>query len=154
MADFSELFVDRSNDADDYYSVLGCDESSSVDQIIKEYHIRARECHPDKGGKEGNDEFRKITKAKEILTDKKTRDLYNTWRRGGIPVPFDEWLSIHHHVKGSMHFVSTDKQLTLEGEPHQVEQTRRENFRHSQDNRDNSPSNKDSILNQFRSYKI
>ena len=34
----------------DYYSVLGCDPSSSEDQIRTEFRLRARQSHPDKDG--------------------------------------------------------------------------------------------------------
>ena len=34
----------------DYYSVLGCDPSSSEEQIMTEYRVRARQSHPDKQG--------------------------------------------------------------------------------------------------------
>ena len=34
----------------DYYSVLGCDPSSSEEQIMTEYRVRARQTHPDKDG--------------------------------------------------------------------------------------------------------
>ena len=34
----------------DYYSVLGCDPSSSEDQIRTEFRLRARQTHPDKEG--------------------------------------------------------------------------------------------------------
>ena len=37
-------------EAEDYYSVLGCDPSSSEEQIMTEYRIRAKESHPDKMG--------------------------------------------------------------------------------------------------------
>ena len=35
---------------EDYYSVLGCDPSSSEEQILAEYRVRAKESHPDKMG--------------------------------------------------------------------------------------------------------
>uniref|UniRef100_A0A8C3YVH6 DnaJ heat shock protein family (Hsp40) member C12 n=1 Tax=Catagonus wagneri TaxID=51154 RepID=A0A8C3YVH6_9CETA len=38
----------RSEDTEDYYELLGCDELSSVEQILAEFKIRALECHPDK----------------------------------------------------------------------------------------------------------
>ena len=34
----------------DYYSVLGCDPSSSEEQIRTEFRLRARQTHPDKDG--------------------------------------------------------------------------------------------------------
>ena len=44
-----------SREGEDYYSVLGCDPSSSEEQIMTEYRIRAKESHPDKMG--DTDEF-------------------------------------------------------------------------------------------------
>ncbi|XP_015278684.1 PREDICTED: dnaJ homolog subfamily C member 12 [Gekko japonicus] len=38
----------RPEDMEDYYSLLGCDELSTVEQIISEFKVRALECHPDK----------------------------------------------------------------------------------------------------------
>uniref|UniRef100_A0A673TQZ1 DnaJ heat shock protein family (Hsp40) member C12 n=1 Tax=Suricata suricatta TaxID=37032 RepID=A0A673TQZ1_SURSU len=38
----------RSEDTEDYYVLLGCDELSSVEQILAEFKARALECHPDK----------------------------------------------------------------------------------------------------------
>uniref|UniRef100_A0A5F9DV41 DnaJ heat shock protein family (Hsp40) member C12 n=1 Tax=Oryctolagus cuniculus TaxID=9986 RepID=A0A5F9DV41_RABIT len=38
----------KSEDTDDYYTLLGCDELSSVEQILAEFKVRALECHPDK----------------------------------------------------------------------------------------------------------
>ena len=33
---------------EDYYGLLGCDSSASTEQIIAEYKIRAKDCHPDR----------------------------------------------------------------------------------------------------------
>uniref|UniRef100_A0A5F5PKD3 DnaJ heat shock protein family (Hsp40) member C12 n=1 Tax=Equus caballus TaxID=9796 RepID=A0A5F5PKD3_HORSE len=38
----------RSEDTEDYYTLLGCDELSSVEQILAEFKVRALEYHPDK----------------------------------------------------------------------------------------------------------
>ena len=32
----------------DYYSVLGCDQQSSEEQILTEFRVRAKQTHPDK----------------------------------------------------------------------------------------------------------
>uniref|UniRef100_A0A8C7B1L6 DnaJ heat shock protein family (Hsp40) member C12 n=1 Tax=Neovison vison TaxID=452646 RepID=A0A8C7B1L6_NEOVI len=37
-----------SEDTEDFYMLLGCDELSSVEQIMAEFKVRALECHPDK----------------------------------------------------------------------------------------------------------
>ena len=49
------------NDEVDYYSVLGCDPSSSEDQILTEYRVRARQTHPDKEG--DKEEFQVILRS-------------------------------------------------------------------------------------------
>ena len=38
----------KSDPNEDYYAILGCDESATVEQILVEYKIRAKSCHPDK----------------------------------------------------------------------------------------------------------
>ncbi|XP_009576696.1 PREDICTED: dnaJ homolog subfamily C member 12-like, partial [Fulmarus glacialis] len=38
----------RPDDLEDYYNLLGCDELSTVEQILAEFKIKALECHPDK----------------------------------------------------------------------------------------------------------
>ena len=51
---------------EDYYGILGCDKSSSTEQISTEFKIRAKECHPDKsvGRQESNPEgFQKLLKV-------------------------------------------------------------------------------------------
>ncbi|XP_013370357.1 PREDICTED: dnaJ homolog subfamily C member 12 isoform X2 [Chinchilla lanigera] len=44
----------RADDSEDYYALLGCDERSSVEQILAEFRIRALECHPDKHPEDPN----------------------------------------------------------------------------------------------------
>ena len=38
----------RSSSTDDFYALLKCDESSSVEQIAMEFKLLARKHHPDK----------------------------------------------------------------------------------------------------------
>ncbi|GIX87549.1 dnaJ homolog subfamily C member 12 [Caerostris extrusa] len=58
-------------DDDDFYILLGCDESSSIEQILAEYKILSLKYHPDKNPGDPNavSRFQKLKKAKEILTD-------------------------------------------------------------------------------------
>ena len=75
-----EAILGHSEDQCDYYSVLGCQPSSTEEQILAEYRIRAKDCHPDRQegrqgatqeGREGaTKEFQRIQEAKEILLDK------------------------------------------------------------------------------------
>jgi hypothetical protein len=38
----------KSDPAEDYYGLLGCDSSASTEQIVAEFKARAKDCHPDK----------------------------------------------------------------------------------------------------------
>ena len=60
-------------EAEDYYSVLGCDPSSSEEQIMTEYRIRAKESHPDKMGE--TEEFQ-VFSEKSLLRDLKMLFLF------------------------------------------------------------------------------
>lgn len=58
-----------------YYDILGVPKSASDDDIKKAYRKLAREKHPDKGG--NTEEFQKIQKAYEILSDNTKRSEYD-----------------------------------------------------------------------------
>nr|XP_020015622.1 dnaJ homolog subfamily C member 12 isoform X1 [Castor canadensis] len=107
----------RSEAAEDYYSLLGCDELSSVEQILAEFKVRALECHPDKHPENSKavETFQKLQKAKEILTNEKSRARYDHWRRSQISLPFQQWDALADSVKTSMHWtVRGKKDLMLE----------------------------------------
>ena len=48
MSSIQEILSFRRESKEDYYSLLGCDQSSSPEQILAEYRVRAKELHPDK----------------------------------------------------------------------------------------------------------
>ncbi|EHB08550.1 DnaJ-like protein subfamily C member 12 [Heterocephalus glaber] len=107
----------RLDDSEDYYTLLGCDELSSVEQILAEFKIRALECHPDKHPENSKavETFQKLQKAKETLTSKESRARYDHWRRSQISVPFLQWEALTDSVKTSMHWAVRDKKdLMLE----------------------------------------
>ena len=147
-----EGFFRRSGEPveDDFYDILGCHESSSVEQIMKEYHIKAKMYHPDrvlddKEREHCTDIFRKINRAYEILSDKGKRQIYDNWRKSGVAMTFDNWLSLQTHLGPSMHFGTTKKQLSLatpqnEKPLHSVELKQMDTG--------------SSLLEQFRTYKI
>ncbi|XP_037694196.1 dnaJ homolog subfamily C member 12-like [Choloepus didactylus] len=91
----------RSEDTDDFYMLLGCDELSSVEQILAEFKIRALECHPDKhpGNSKAVETFQKLQKAKEILTNEESQAHYEQWRRSQILMPFQQWEALSDSVK-------------------------------------------------------
>lgn len=64
----------KSEDTNNYYTLLGCDEVSSVEQILEEFKVRALKCHFDKHLKNSKalETFQKLRKAKEILTNKES----------------------------------------------------------------------------------
>ncbi|XP_062989125.1 dnaJ homolog subfamily C member 12 [Elgaria multicarinata webbii] len=107
----------RLEDMEDYYSLLGCDELSTVEQIVSEFKIKALECHPDKhpGNPQAVETFQKLQQAKEILTDEESRGRYDYWRRSKITIPFQQWEALSNSVKTSMHWaVRSKKEPMLE----------------------------------------
>ncbi|KAF7247194.1 hypothetical protein EYD10_06628 [Varanus komodoensis] len=101
----------RPEDMEDYYSLLGCDELSTVEQIVSEFKVRALECHPDKhpGNPQAVENFQKLQHAKEILTNEESRDRYDYWRRSKIAIPFQQWEALNDSVKTSMHWAVRGK---------------------------------------------
>ncbi|XP_003783669.1 dnaJ homolog subfamily C member 12 [Otolemur garnettii] len=112
----------RSEDTEDYYKLLGCDELSSVEQILAEFKVRALECHPDKHPENSKavETFQTLQKAKDILTNEERRARYDHWRRSQMSIPFLQWEALSDSVKTSMHWaVKGKKDLMLE-EPDQT----------------------------------
>ncbi|XDV49783.1 hypothetical protein PO909_018968 [Leuciscus waleckii] len=110
----------RTEDLEDYYGLLGCDELSTPEQIVNEFKVRALACHPDKHPENPNavEEFQKLHEAKEILTDEKKRKSYDLWLRSRIAIPFSQWQALSDSVKtvSSMHWaVRMKKEPMLEG---------------------------------------
>ncbi|XP_053244378.1 dnaJ homolog subfamily C member 12 isoform X2 [Podarcis raffonei] len=91
----------RLEDMEDFYSLLGCDELSTVEQILAEFKVRALECHPDKhpGNPQAVENFQKLQQAKEILTNEESRSRYDYWRRSKITIPFQQWEALSNSVK-------------------------------------------------------
>ena len=56
--DAASIFGHVKDPAEDYYGILGCDQSATKEQILCEYKHRAKECHPDKS-KEGGEKCEK-----------------------------------------------------------------------------------------------
>ncbi|XP_069836512.1 dnaJ homolog subfamily C member 12 [Dendropsophus ebraccatus] len=102
---------------EDYYTLLGCDELSTVEQIMAEYKVRALECHPDKhlGNQKAVEEFQRLQQAKDTLTNEESRAQYDYWRRSKIMIPFSQWEALSDTLKMSMHWaVKNKKEAMLE----------------------------------------
>lgn len=79
----------------DYYSILGVNKSSTADEIKKAYRKLALQYHPDRNStKEGEEKFKEITKAYEVLSDPQKRQTYDQYgaaafeNGGGAGGPF------------------------------------------------------------------
>ncbi|KAL2082879.1 hypothetical protein ACEWY4_020652 [Coilia grayii] len=101
----------KSEDLEDYYGLLGCDELSSTEQILNEYKIRALACHPDKHPENPKavEEFQKLQEAKEVLTNEEGRKNYDLWLRSQIAVPYRDWRALSQSVRTSMHWAMRPK---------------------------------------------
>lgn len=122
----------KSEDTDDYYTLLGCDELSSVEQILAEFKVRALECHPDKHPENSKavETFQKLQKAKEILTNEESRARYDHWRRSQMSIPFQQWEALTDSVKTSMHWAVRGKkdQMLEESDQTHTNKTGNENW--------------------------
>ncbi|XP_059518564.1 dnaJ homolog subfamily C member 12 isoform X2 [Myotis daubentonii] len=119
----------RLEDTEDYYTLLGCDELSSVEQILAEFKVRALECHPDKHPENSQavETFQKLQKAKEILTNEESRARYDHWRRSQIAMSFQQWEALSDSVKTSMHWAVRGKKDRMLEEPDQTHTNKIEN---------------------------
>lgn len=70
----------------DYYKLLGVEKTASPEEIKKAYRKLALKHHPDrnKGNKEAEEQFKKISEAYAVLSDKEKRQQYDTVGSAGF----------------------------------------------------------------------
>lgn len=66
----------------DYYKILGVDEKADEKAIKEAFRRLARQYHPDVSGKAGEEKFKEINEAYEVLSDPQKRAEYDQMRRG------------------------------------------------------------------------
>lgn len=71
---------------DDYYGILGLSKTSTKVEIKKAYKKLALKYHPDrnKGCKQSESKFKKVSEAYEILSDDQKRKIYDTHGKNGL----------------------------------------------------------------------
>lgn len=101
-----EIWNATLSDEDDYYKILGCDQSCTMDQINAEYKVLAKEYHPDKrpNDPEASEMFSKIQKAREVLGSRDSRADYDKWRRSGLTISYSTWQEKQGHAHVSLHW--------------------------------------------------
>lgn len=69
----------------DYYKMLDLNKNATEDEIKKAYRKLALKYHPDKNkSPEAEERFKEIAEAYEVLSDKKKRDIYDTYGEEGL----------------------------------------------------------------------
>lgn len=81
---YTELVAEK-----DLYQILGVEPDADLPTIRKAYHKLALQHHPDrnKGSKESEEIFREIAKAYAVLSDERTRKIFDRERLRPMPRP-------------------------------------------------------------------
>ncbi|KAK7070702.1 DnaJ subfamily C member 12 [Halocaridina rubra] len=103
-----ELLSHDKEKEENFYQILGCDPSSSVEQIQAEYKVRALQFHPDKNPDDPSAEahFQKLQIAKDTLTDPEKRAQYDRWLNSGISVSYETWCGMKQQMTTTLHWAT------------------------------------------------
>ena len=71
----------ENNDLPNYYEILGVKINSTPEEIKKNFRELAKKTHPDKTNEDSEQEMIQINKAYEILSDEKSRENYDKYRK-------------------------------------------------------------------------
>ncbi|KAL5019397.1 hypothetical protein ScPMuIL_005119 [Solemya velum] len=102
------IFAHEKKDEDDFYFILGCNETSTPEQITTEYRARVLDCHPDKHPEDPTAGGRcaVLQRAKDVLTDPTERKKYDQWRNSGIAISYSDWCAHRSAIHTSMHWAT------------------------------------------------
>uniref|UniRef100_T1JMM2 J domain-containing protein n=1 Tax=Strigamia maritima TaxID=126957 RepID=T1JMM2_STRMM len=153
MAFFEDILTFKRED-EDYYQILGCDETSSMEQICTEYKNRALIYHPDKnsGCETKAAQFQMLQTAKETLTDPTKRKAYDAWRRSGLAISFDQWMG-RRQQSPATHWADRKKKdlmLSMNHDQDEFKKSESEDVLWLPDRKNNQSE----LLKKFRSYEI
>ncbi|ORZ23168.1 DnaJ domain-containing protein [Absidia repens] len=95
-----------------YYSVLGCVESSTDEQIKAEYKRLALLHHPDKNQSIEDSQYPLIKEAFDVVGSPQNRAKYDRWRQSGLCIPFEDYIQLSGHAQ-TIHWQALPTQLTL-----------------------------------------
>ncbi len=73
----------------DYYKILGVSENSDDAEIKKAFRTAAVKHHPDRWG--DKEKFQEMNEAYQVIGDKKKRQQYDAYRKGGFSGGFGGW---------------------------------------------------------------
>ncbi len=66
--------------AKNYYDILGVSKTATPDEMKRAYRKLALEWHPDRNkDPQASDRFKEITKAYEVVSDPKKREVYDQY---------------------------------------------------------------------------
>ncbi|KAF7496684.1 J domain-containing protein [Sarcoptes scabiei] len=148
-----------------------------TEQILSEFRFRALRLHPDKAKSEKDriereKQFRKLSIAKDSLTDPEKRKNYDRWKESGLKISFSKWNSLTNQRHSTFHWkTSNDCNRAIENGENfdKIETKYRKSFTNSsykdpirsfRENRLDGnrfeiiDSSSDEILKKFRNYQI